>query len=179
MGTSLKLLISTCFLAAAIWGEHLAGNRALAGGLVLAHAYPEGSGTGQWAQEFGRCVQERTGQYVEIVPDRLVGESWEIAARVVQGDMDMAILPAWAASEFWPGAKALTLPGVMTSSKTLLNWSNKEEVLQVIQDGLDEHRSVGVVALGWQYGLLIGGAQRTPVLDGRGLQVTVERSVQC
>ena len=159
MGTSLKLLVRTLSVAIAIWGVHLPGNKAQAGGLVLAHAYPEGSATDQWAREFGQCAQERTGQYVEIVPDRLVGEPLEIAARVVHGDMDMAILPAWAANEFWPGAKALTLPGVMTNSNTVLNWSNNADVLQAIQEGLDEYRSVSVVALGWQYGLLVGGAR--------------------
>lgn len=153
--------IATAFaLAVAIVASN---SIALASGFVLAHAYPENSSLGMWARDFQRCAEEKEGIFIEVIPSRLVGGSREIAEDVFHGKLDMAILPASAASSFWPAAKALTLPGVMAKREALLEYSNEAEFVWSIEKAIGRDWPVHVIGIGWRHAVLMA---RPTIVDG-------------
>ena len=158
--------LQTALLMVAVY---LYSDCALAKRLSLAHTFPVESAVDNWAHDFQTCVSDSTGDYVDVIPSGMIGGAVELAGEVFSGQLDMAIVPAWAASNFWPPAAALALPGVMSSPQTIKEYSNSEPFLESIEDVLARQWPVNIMGIGWRHAMLVSA--QTGIHDLTGSRV--------
>lgn len=135
----------------------LAHSEAAAGGLTLAHSFPESHPGAIWAESFARCAEESVGVYFEVLGGGALGAPSEIVDGVLAGHLGVAIVPLWTLSTRAPSLNALAIPGVTGEVVSLAERSESEAFLTAINEATQsEGLPVQVLALGWDFASLVG-----------------------
>lgn len=144
---------------------------AVAGGITFAHPYPVRSDIGQWAEEFGRCIEERLDVYVETYGGGKLGYSDELTIAIKTGQIEIAMLPVARLARSWPALEILSAPGLVTTPEQVSRLLEDRDLMKDMDSMGAEASGFHVVGLGWRYGTLIGSEE---ILDDiGGIKVSV------
>jgi TRAP-type C4-dicarboxylate transport system substrate-binding protein len=81
-----------------------------------------------------------------------------LARATADGVVDISIVPAWALNELWPEVAVLAQPGQVFDPKDMIRLSDSQRFISIMNE-LRSDRASGsmrLVAIGWEYGTLVG-----------------------
>ena len=127
-----------------------------AGGLTLAHPYPEGSAVDQWARELSACLDSRSGMFVDVIGGAKLGRSDDIADAIRAGYVDMAIVPARSLGRQWPALSRLGQSEPIPDPAQMMRLSQSTGFLERINQIGAKRFELVVLSVGWQFSALVG-----------------------
>lgn len=125
-------------------------------GLTLGHAYGMNTTIGAWAKNLSTCISNRLDVPVVTVGAGALGGSRTIADAVLRGRIEFAVLPVQSLERFWKEMAEFSNAGIVYDPKKLITLSTNPELLSVLNKQ-GRRLDLDVVALGWQYGMMVSG----------------------
>ena len=134
--------------------------------LRLAHSYPEGSLIDDWARNFSRCVMKTMDVPVRVIGDGRLGRPNDLGQAVVDGLIDLTLLPAADLATQWKEMAALAYPGLVYDPKDMMKLSGSKEFIRRLNE-IGDGPGFELIALGWQYKVMVSDAKEWADLQGR------------
>lgn len=129
---------------------------AQAGGVTMAHSFPDGHPVATWAEDFARCMEDNAGLHLEVIGGGALGGPRDIVEGVTFGHLSYAIVPAWALSPQVDGIDALSVPGVAGSPSSLAERSGSDAFVDAVDEMTRDAIGASVLAVGWDFSALVG-----------------------